>query len=1085
MDELKQAVRDVTREFNQAEANSPDFRRLQRSLAELKQVQGGVRAETRLLSKELELEKTEEAASGSLRSLELNYQKLRQQVKLLSREERESAFGRALVRQAKEAREELNDVNQSMGDFRTNVGNYQSAFTGLGNFLTGGFILGALATAASAIKNVTVEIFNQAVEVDTLSRKSLIVLGDEYDRVTQAAMENATALGLTTQEYVNQVAGISDILIPMQFQRDAAADIATELVNLSGALAEWSGGTQSAEDAQRALQGALTGEREQLKQFGIVLSEADITTRLAAKGLEDLTGAALQQAKAVATLELVTERSTDAQTSFAENSDSLIRTQARLTASYGTVREAIASALIPVFGSALQALEPFAQFLAERVPSALNFVLETFDPVFEAVSNFAAAITNANGETSLYSELLGDFARGSLTLIANVLAIIIDAGTSFIQFISSATDETGQFTEEAGFLQRTLVLLVTGLLQLPAVFNGIVEVVKNSGAIIRDFGQDALLTTQILFNDIKGIVSQAARDRAEELRRQRDEIRNNGVSVADAFNRGFNEAVARNQTPPVVNTATRTATNRSFQSLGEEAGKSFTDGIDTSSAERSPFEDLEQEAKDLKEEIENLAAAGQDYGDELTRLNSLTERLNTINGIFKQDAQDTEEQIKRTTDALETLNTLPISVDPNAQASPEVRNNRQRQQAFDQFNNDLRANPQDRARLEENLQRELTRIEREGQAERLQLSLDNDKLTISERIAAELELAEVKKDILSDQFAQEEENTQKLINLDKMRVDSVTQGLEIANEVANALGELSTAIEQRRINDITQSYDAQIEAAAGNEEEIARLTEERDARIEEVERAAFERNKRLAIAQALINGALAITNILATVPKFDFGVASALQVIAAGITTAAQVAAISSTTFSDRGNLIPVETMAEGGTVKMGEFMTGNAHNQGKRGNTGIRFMFGGKMVEAQNGEFIDYDEFGNAAIVNAHNSRKFSPELKSIAGVSFPGKSKLLSDINSWGGHGKTFAMSGALVPNITAATAGINGGSVPQTNIIVTQEISDEQFERLENTIGAAVERGAMAGTERGNINANREIERDGLVNSTINGL
>ncbi|MEI7594513.1 MAG: phage tail tape measure protein [Bacteroidota bacterium] len=50
-----------------------------------------------------------------------------------------------------------------------------------------------------------------------------------------------------------------------------------------------------------------------------------------------------------------------------------------------------------------------------------------------------------------------------------------------------------------------------------------------------------------------------------------------------------------------------------------------------------------------------------------------------------------------------------------------------------------------------------------------------------------------------------------------------------------------------------------------------------------------------AALQTLINGALAITNILATMPKADYGVASALAIAAAAVTTAAQEAVILST----------------------------------------------------------------------------------------------------------------------------------------------------------------------------------------------
>lgn len=71
-----------------------------------------------------------------------------------------------------------------------------------------------------------------------------------------------------------------------------------------------------------------------------------------------------------------------------------------------------------------------------------------------------------------------------------------------------------------------------------------------------------------------------------------------------------------------------------------------------------------------------------------------------------------------------------------------------------------------------------------------------------------------------------------------------------------------------------------------------------------------EAQKAFSIVQAIINGALAVTNILATVPKFDFGIISAIQVGIAIATTAAQVATIAAQ---------PIPEFAQGGYTADGE----------------------------------------------------------------------------------------------------------------------------------------------------------------------
>lgn len=66
-------------------------------------------------------------------------------------------------------------------------------------------------------------------------------------------------------------------------------------------------------------------------------------------------------------------------------------------------------------------------------------------------------------------------------------------------------------------------------------------------------------------------------------------------------------------------------------------------------------------------------------------------------------------------------------------------------------------------------------------------------------------------------------------------------------------------------------------------------------------RKQFETNKKMQIASAIINGALAITNIIATVPKADFGIATAVMLVASASATAASIAKIASTKFEGGG----------------------------------------------------------------------------------------------------------------------------------------------------------------------------------------
>lgn len=193
------------------------------------------------------------------------------------------------------------------------------------------------------------QLFNTGVKMEALANKAKVVFGDALPQITAEADKNARAMGLTNAQYVAAAANIQDLLVPMGFQRKAAADISAQLVNLSGALSEWTGGQRSATEVADILQAALLGERERLKELGISIKEADVTAQLAAKGLDKLTGASLEQAKASATLELILAKSADAQAQFAVGADSAVRRQAELTAKIQEIAEKVATLLLPVF----------------------------------------------------------------------------------------------------------------------------------------------------------------------------------------------------------------------------------------------------------------------------------------------------------------------------------------------------------------------------------------------------------------------------------------------------------------------------------------------------------------------------------------------------------------------------------------------------------------------------------------------------------------------------------------------------------------------------------------------------------------
>jgi len=180
-----------------------------------------------------------------------------------------------------------------------------------------------------------------------MSFKATAVFGLYRKDVEAMAEDTAASMGLTKTEFVNAAAGIQDLLIPIGFARKEATGMTKEMISLSGAMSAWTGGAFSAAQVGDIFAKAMLGEREQLKSLGIAISEAEIKTRLLEKGQSKFTGSTLAQAKAQATLELITEKSTDAQAAFEEEQDNIVITSAQVRANLKGIAEDMTAILAP------------------------------------------------------------------------------------------------------------------------------------------------------------------------------------------------------------------------------------------------------------------------------------------------------------------------------------------------------------------------------------------------------------------------------------------------------------------------------------------------------------------------------------------------------------------------------------------------------------------------------------------------------------------------------------------------------------------------------------------------------------------
>lgn len=132
IESLREEIRRLNKEIKGAEVGSPVYNDLIAKLTDAKQETARLKDEQKALNREFQAARF---PKDSLAGLRIEYAKLTEQIKVLSAAERGSPFGQSIIANAANVKRQIDGIEQSIGRFTGNVGNYRSAFQGLNNVL--------------------------------------------------------------------------------------------------------------------------------------------------------------------------------------------------------------------------------------------------------------------------------------------------------------------------------------------------------------------------------------------------------------------------------------------------------------------------------------------------------------------------------------------------------------------------------------------------------------------------------------------------------------------------------------------------------------------------------------------------------------------------------------------------------------------------------------------------------------------------------------------------------------------------------------------------------------------------------------
>lgn len=805
-----------------------------------------------------------------------------------------------------------------------------------GTFVKNAAQFAAASVSVAAVKAIAIdgtkELFNLATSMEVLGAKARTVFGEALPLVTEQAKQNANAAGLTTGAYIDQAAAIADLLIPLGFEREQGADYSTQLLNRAAALSEWSGGAVNAEEVTQRLGKALLGETDGLTQLGIKLSDQIVTNRLLSKGQEKLTGDALQRAKAEATLELILEKSVDAQAAYNNNSDTLIRKQAQLKATFGEVKETLATALTPAFQEIAAAAVPAAQAIAEAIAIVANGEkdISKYSEATQEAVGWIKALTGAGEDISeayqfYFSEVLQplyNLLSGFLVPAFNVFVGVLTAlgittkegADNFNIFKFAVQATTLPLRALIGFWQAfqnvLFFTLRTGIKGLEVFLSGLVKV-QNSIAALSGGRIEPLTAPD--FSNVIEVFSKKGKEASEAFSEGAAEAAEEPVPVAGAVARVEErtkaqikaEKEAAKESEKIAKKK-REAAEREAKRLADAEQKLNEDLTQLLEDRRlSSLSEQQKEIEETKAKYEELRARVLEIkGAEAAELKTLEELLaDDIREIQNKFLAEREAAQKAAAERRAAAAIATEVAEAEAEGATQLLKLEQIKNAQLLQASELGANERAArvSAIEANAAEARAKIEKETQKKILAI-----KLEAAEATAKALGTAEAKATAAALRLELEKLSTPSIdvsVTTDDSDLDELGEKIkEIANaaigafdEISGSIGEIFSLQTQKAEAALQLQQSALDDIRANSEDFNAEQLELQKARVDEEQRIAeraAEREKRLAAVQLVTQTTLTIAKAAAAGGiAAPFTIAAALAALVAGFAKARSAAA--------------------------------------------------------------------------------------------------------------------------------------------------------------------------------------------------
>lgn len=911
----------------------------------------------------------------SLIGLEQEYSKLRAEIRGFSKDYRESAEGIAKIRLADSLKSQILEIDNSIKDFKSNIGNYKSGLSDLsnvGDIITGGLVTGGITEAIGAVV--------------AFGKESVAAFKESEIAITAVATAVTTtgkAAGFTVEQLAQEAENLmkNTVFDDDQILKDVTSQLLT-FANVTGDT--FLKAQKSALDLNTVLGGDLQGTTIQLGKAlenpikGVTaLSKAGVTfTEQQKAQIKVLVESnKIQEAQAIILDEINAK--------YGNQAEALANTDTgklqQLSNIFGELQEKVGQFVV----NGLAKIAPFVSGLIEGISTAFTYLYDyVLEPIGVAFSRLFDVIFEGAGKSEILNKVM-NYLAVAFSAVGSILTTVINNVSDTIEWFR----KLGQDVPAVGFVFEKVKERVSSFVDLltnipallAAVLKGFAQFVNNVRNF--DFSKSSIavgveefkkITEQRKIEEKKvEVKAQGAKSptnglaggkkdgdkerKAEEDQQKRiEEIKKkirdlSAKDIANEFDRQVEQAKnkAKDELAALKLRADQLKGKKdpkSKEELGliEQETELIKNGLDKQITEikSKRAEAIASAQKQLKEaEASNLTAikkAGAEALEAKLELinadanlrNSEIELSYTVDltalktqldeGLITQKEFDqlakarqsnfNEEKLAAEKDAAAErlkiydeelaarIGVYGIELAVAKRNIEDIADERKKK-----LRNDFESGKIDA----ETYQKSLSAIDEKAALDKEKITLSTEqKVRIEQAKTADLKIQANEAIAKSDDDLAEQNKANAAKRLENAKA-ILNASLDIAGQISDALFSAAQDNADRekeaKLKSLDDEYEKKFEAAKGNATLEAGLKKQLEEEKNAIEKKAFEENKKRQIAQAIINGALAITNVLATVPLVDFGIARAIQIAVTAASTAIQVATIKNAKFARGG----------------------------------------------------------------------------------------------------------------------------------------------------------------------------------------